>query len=372
MINKIHPDLLNEVSTLNNKYIECFLYANDYVNLQKHLNNGNVQYIPYPFMQCFYAKLPYSKLVDLSKLSSVNFITKSAKVFALIDKAKEFMNISHLSISNARAPTIAFIDTGIAPHLDFLMPYRRIVHFKDFINNHQYPYDDNGHGTFIAGVCGASGVCSQAKYSGIVPNCNIVMIKALDHAGETTSNTIIDAMQYIYSIRTKFNIKVVCMSFGADYSGANDPLQKGALALWNSGLVVVAAAGNSGPESESIKSPGTSSRIITVGGLDDGRNDGETKIADFSSRGPSENKVKPDIVAPSVDITSTCHHFQQGFYTTMSGTSVATPMVAGICASIAMQNPGYSPDKIKHELLNMCHPLTHNKNEEGYGYIKFD
>jgi len=55
----------------------------------------------------------------------------------------------------------------------------------------------------------------------------------------------------------------------------------------------------------------------------------------------------------------------------MSGTSVATPMIAGVCALLKMQHPTYSPDKIKHLLLNLCHPLTHNKNDEGYGYIKF-
>jgi len=127
------------------------------------------------------------------------------------------------------------------------------------------------------------------------------MIKALDSTGETKSNTIIDAMQYVYDIHKKYNIKVVCMSFGADYTGENDPLQQGALALWNSGLIVVAAAGNSGPEHNSIKSPGTGSRIITVGGIDDGRNDNEIKIADFSSRGPVNYKFKPDVVAPAID-----------------------------------------------------------------------
>jgi serine protease AprX len=322
-------------------------------------------------MNCFYVSLPANKIVDVSKYDNIDFITKSAKVFTLINRAKEFMNIGSLKQNLYSPPTIAFIDTGISPHLDFLLPYNRIVHFKDFINNRSIPYDDNGHGTFISGVCASSGVCSNMKYSGIIPKANIVMIKALDSKGETTSSTILEAMQYVYDIHKKYNIKVVCMSFGADYSGTNDPLQKGALALWNSGLIVVAAAGNSGPDSNSIKSPGTSSRIITVGGLDDGRNDEKIKIADFSSRGPVDYKFKPDIVAPSVDITSTCNN-KLGLYTTMSGTSVATPMVAGICATLSQQHPKYSPDKIKHTLLNLCHPLTHNKNDEGFGYIKFD
>ena len=372
MINKIHPDLLNKVSTLNNTHIDCFLYAKDFNLLKNKLHSSNIQYIAYPFMKCFYATLNKHSIFNLSMCESVEFITKSARVFTLIDKAKQFININNLEYYSNNPPTIAFIDTGISPHLDFLLPHNRIVHFKDLINNHNMPYDDNGHGTFISGVACSSGICSKYQYSGIVPNAKIVMIKALDKAGETNSQIILDAMQYIYDIRKKYNIKVVCMSFGADYSGNNDPLQKGALALWNSGLVVVAAAGNSGPDKNSIKSPGTSSRIITVGGLDDGRNDDIVKIADFSSRGPCENKFKPDIVAPSVDITSTCSNFKQGFYTTMSGTSGATPMIAGICAILSQQNPTFSPDKIKHVLLDLCTPLTHNKNDEGFGYIKFD
>ena len=370
MINKIHLDLLKDVSTLSTSNIECFLYANNFEDTKNYLTQSNINYIAYPFMNCFYATLPPHKIIDLSKSSNINFITKSTKVFTLVDKAKQFMNINSLPKS-INPPTIAFIDTGINPHLDFLLPSNRIVHFKDFINNKTYPYDDNGHGTFITGVCASSGICSKRQYSGIIPNCNIVMIKALDSTGETKSNTIIEAMQYVYDIHKKYNIKVVCMSFGADYTGENDPLQKGALALWNSGLIVVAAAGNSGPEHNSIKSPGTGSRIITVGGIDDGRNDNEIKIADFSSRGPVNYKFKPDVVAPAIDITSTCHDFKTGFYTQMSGTSVATPMIAGVCALLKMQHPTYSPDKIKHLLLNLCHPLTHNKNDEGYGYIKF-
>ena len=370
MINKIHPDLFKDVSTLSISSIDCFLYANNFENAQKYLKNGNINYIAYPFINCFYATLTPNKIIDLSKLGSISFITKPTKVFTLIDKAKQFMNIDNNS--PIPPPTIAFIDTGISPHLDFLLPYNRIIHFKDFVNNHTLPYDDNGHGTFIAGVCASSGICSNKQYSGIIPNCNIVMIKALDKNGETSSNVIVKAMQYVYDIRKKYDIKVVCMSFGADYSGQNDPLQQGALALWNNGLVVVAAAGNSGPEHNSIKSPGTSSRIITVGGLDDGRNDGKIKIADFSSRGPAEHKFKPDIIAPSVNITSTCNNPQLGLYTTMSGTSVATPMIAGICANILCQNPNFSPDKVKHSLLRLCRPLTHDKNDEGYGYIKFE
>lgn len=372
MINKIHPELLSEVSTLNQKRIHCFLYANNFDEVKEKLTDLHINHTSYPFMKCFCVELDKSNILNLSQCECVNFITKGAKVFTLIDRAKRFIGIDKFNANISNPPTIAFIDTGISPHLDFLLPHHRILHFKDLINHKTYPYDDNGHGTFITGVACGSGICSKHQFSGIIPNANIVMIKALDETGETNSQTILDAMQYIYNIRKKYNIRVVCMSFGADYSGNNDPLQQGALALWNSGLVVVAAAGNSGPNQNSIKSPGTGSRVITVGGLDDGRNDNNIKIADFSSRGPVDSRFKPDLIAPSVDITSTSNNFKNRLYTTMSGTSVATPIVAGICAILINKNPNFSPDKIKHTLLNMCHPLTHDKNDEGFGYIKVD
>ena len=371
MINKIHPDLLSDVNILTNQYIDCFLYAKNFDKLKYKLDTNKLDYISYPFMKCFFARIDKKDIIKFSRYDSVQFITKSARAFTLIDRAKQFIGADKLDCNTSNPPTIAFIDTGIAPHLDILLPSPKIVHFKDLINNRMYPYDDNGHGTFISGVACGSGVCSNSKFSGIVPNANIVMIKALDNNGETSSQVILRAMQYIYDIRKKYNIKVVCMSFGADYSGNNDPLQHGALMLWNSGLVVVAAAGNSGPEHNSIKSPGTGSRIITVGGLDDGRNDNVIKIADFSSRGPVDKRFKPDIIAPSVDITSISNNFKQGLYSTMSGTSVATPIIAGICTILINQNPLASPDKIKHILLNLAQPLTHNKNDEGFGYIKF-
>lgn len=368
-MSKIHPDLL-KVSTMSNKPINCFLYSNDFSKLESRLTADMIEHTAYPFMDCFFARLDSKQIIEYSELSETSFITKSVQVFTLIDKAKKFMRTGNIS-PKFKPPTIAYIDTGIAPHLDFLFPQNRIVHFKDLVNNKTTPYDDNGHGTFVSGVCAGSGICSCRQFSGVAPNSDIVMVKALDKNGETSSNKIVESMQYIYSIRKKFGIRVVCMSFGADYTGAKDPLQKGALALWNSGLVVVAAAGNSGPKGMTIKSPGTSSRIITVGGLDDGRLDNMIKIADFSSRGPVDSRFKPDLVAPSIDITSTNANFRDGMYTKMSGTSVATPMIAGICALILASNPKLSPDKVKYNLLNICKPLTHNKNEEGYGYLQF-
>ena len=128
-------------------------------------------------------------------------------------------------------------------------------------------------------------------------------------------------------------------------------------------------------KSETIKSPGFSNKIITVGGLDDKRinqefNFNNFEIASFSSRGPAGYFYKPDLVAPAVNIIgASC---DKNFYTKMSGTSVATPMIAGICCLILSKYPYLTPDQLKVRLLNNCKCITGNKNLEGFGVANFD
>ena len=162
------------------------------------------------------------------------------------------------------------------------------------------------------------------------------------------------------------------MSFGSEPLGNHDPIMKGAEKLWDQGIVIVSAGGNSGPKAGTIKSPGNSKKIITVGGLNDNRNDfGKYnedlfEIAEFSSRGPAFGRVKPDIIAPSVNITCCCH---TGGYKKMSGTSVAAPMVAGICAIIKSKYTEATPDQIKKFLLVNAKSIGKSKYEQGYGIV---
>ena len=145
--------------------------------------------------------------------------------------------------------------------------------------------------------------------------------------------------------------------------------------MWNNGICVVAAAGNSGPENETIKSPGASSKIITVGALNDFRENDEFnvknfEIADFSSRGPILNNYKPDIVAPGVNIMGACNFkLNKVHYKTMSGTSVATPIVAGVCSLLLAKNPKLKPNEIKHILLSNAIKINNDRNAEGFGII---
>lgn len=132
----------------------------------------------------------------------------------------------------------------------------------------------------------------------------------------------------------------------------------------------MAAAGNSGPDYETIKSPGVSPKIITVGGFNDNRLDDETynekffEIAEFTSRGPALKRFKPDVIAPSVNINS-CG--LNGGYTLLSGTSVATPMIAGICALTYEINRNVKPDTLKRLITTCSKAITYNNNIEGFG-----
>lgn len=377
-INKICPELLNVVGLkCQEDKCDCIVFARNYNKLKKELILNKTNFYEYPFINAFGIKLKSNQIVKLAKTNVVEYISKQTSVFAQVDISKKILKVEKFYSKNefGQNATIAIIDTGINPHLDFVIPHNRIIKFVDLINNKSNPYDDNGHGTFVASIACGNGIVSKGKYCGIAPKSNIVSIKALADNGETGAYKILEAMQWVYDNHKKYNIKVVCMSFGSSPLDANDPLVIGAESLWNLGIVVVAAAGNSGPQSSTIKSPGISRKIITVGGLDDKRHpDGtyslqEFEVAQFSSRGPVTPYFKPDLIAPAVNITGA--EFGT-FYTKMSGTSVATPMVAGICALIISKYPKITPDQLKVRLLRNCQKISTDFNDDGFGCINLE
>lgn len=370
--NKIDIALLNKVTTFANdqQKIECIIKTKNFYKTKQFLIDKFIHIVhEYLFIDSFVVKLTKKQLFAVSKLNFVSKIYSICSACMLVDISKKILGVDSTSLTGSDV-TVAFIDTGVFSHADFLLGKNRIVYFKDFINEAKSNYDDNGHGTFVTGVCAGNGALSKGRYSGIAPKANIISLKALDGSGEATADKILDAMEWVYTNHGKYNIKVVCMSFGSEPIGYNDPIMSGAEALWREGIVVVAAAGNSGPEYQTIKSPGVSSQIITVGGFDDNRFDQTYKenffeIADFSSRGPAFKRFKPDIVAPSVDITS-CGI--KDFYCQLSGTSVATPMIAGLACLLFEKDKNLTPNKIKNIILRSSIPITLNKNLEGFGY----
>lgn len=375
IINKIDKTLLQMVSLMQEeKRIECIVKANDYQRLKRIILQKNIKILnEYLFINSFRILATRKQIESFSRMSQVKFISTVSKADALMYISKQILGVETAPLTG-KGIGAAFIDTGIYEHADFVLGNKRIKFFKDFINEKQKCYDDNGHGTFVAGVCSGNGALSCGRYSGIAPGANIISLKALNAMGEASADKILSAMEWVFDNHRKFNIRVVCMSFGSEPLGYNDPIMAGAEALWREGVVVVAAAGNSGPEFQTIKSPGVSNQIITVGGFDDNRLDEDSfdpklfEIADFSSRGPAFKRFKPDIIAPSVDIVS-CGRDKP--YITLSGTSVATPMIAGLSLLLLEKEPSLMPNDIKRHLLMRCHKVAFNRNLEGFGYPIF-
>ncbi len=374
-LRKIDKTLLSSSYSLEEgRKWECIIFAHDYNRTKNILLHKNIRILnEYLFINSFRVLADRAQVEQLSNMSQVKFISSISKATTLMEVSKKILGVEKQSLSG-RGVTIAFIDTGIDKHADFCLGEKRIVYFKDFVGERDLPYDDNGHGTFVSGVCAGNGALSGGRFSGVAPQANIISLKALNKQGEATADKILEAMEWVYNNHKAYNIRVVCMSFGSEPLGYNDPIMSGAEALWKSGVVVVAAAGNSGPEYQTIKSPGVSNQIITVGGFNDNRMEAEVKeeffeVADFSSRGPAFQRFKPDLVAPSVDIISCARN---NGYTRLSGTSVATPMIAGMSALLIEGNPLLSPLEIKRIILSSCKPISFNRNLEGFGYPSFD
>lgn len=372
IFSKIDKTLLSSAGLLDStKKWNCIVKANDYTRLKRILLHNKIEILDeYLFIKSFFVNITKMQMEALSNMSQVKYISSVSSASMMINISKKILGLDNTNLSG-KGQTVAIIDTGISLHPDFCLQEKRIVLFKDFIEEKERPYDDNGHGTFVAGVCAGNGAMSGGKYNGIAPQSKIISLKALNKKGEASADRILSAMEWVFDNHKIYGIKVVCMSFGSDPLGYNDPIMMGAEALWREGITVVAAAGNSGPEYQTIKSPGVSSQIITVGGFDDNRfddgkfNENFFELAKFSSRGPAFQRYKPDLVAPGVDIIS-CG--LKEYYTKLSGTSVATPMIAGIALLLLERNPNLKPNEIKRKILSSCRPISFNKNYEGYGY----
>ncbi len=282
--------------------------------------------------------------------------------------------------------TIAIIDTGVFKHPDLIKPINRIAAFRDFVGRRKQPYDNNGHGTHVAGDAAGNGLSSGGKFKGPAPRARLVVAKAFDRRGSADTSNVIAALDWILRTKKRFGTRIVNMSFGAP--GATDcntdPLCKAATRAWNAGLVVVAAAGNEGPGKSTIDTPGINPRIITVGAANDRGTLRQTDdtIAPFSSRGPvAGGGVKPDLVAPGVniislrapgsflDVNDPSSRVGKSYFR-MSGTSMSTPIVAGAIAQLLQKNPRLSPRQIKAFLKRRAVRLRNaGSNAQGSGEI---
>ncbi|WP_326906598.1 S8 family peptidase [Sedimentibacter sp. MB31-C6] len=314
-------------------------------------------------------------IIEFMKDPDIEYISYDARVFAVMDIARKAIGADRILNTNytGKGVTVAIIDTGVSPHMDLVYPKNRIVGFKDFINNETNPYDDNGHGTHCAGILGGNGYASKGKYKGIAPESNILSIKVLDETGNGRTSDILSTVQWIIDTKEVYKTRIVNYSLGAiaQYRERRDPLVKAANRAIDNGMIVIAAVGNSGPMRNTILSPATSRYVISVGAINDNRTP-ETNddfIADFSSRGPTIDRVrKPDLIAPGVDIMSLSHKNLTS-YTTLSGTSMSAPMISGAAALLLNENPNYSHFDIKRKLMNACSRIKASSYDQGAGIL---
>lgn len=328
-----------------------------------------------PLINGVACNLTTNMIYKLSNSPEIQYISFDSKVYTQLDIAIPTIEGS-IPIDmgyKGEGITTAVIDTGIVLHQDLVRPNNRIIDFVDFINNKSTPYDDNGHGTHVAGIIAGNGYSSRGKYTGIAPESNILAIKALDNEGSGNTSTIIKAISYVIETKDKYNTKILNLSIGspANNSYKKDPLCKAVTEAVNSGIIVVVAAGNNGPNERSILSPGINPKAITVGAVDDKRtiNPMDDSIASFSSRGPTnEGLLKPDIVAPGVNINSLSSTKLDG-YSPLSGTSMASPLVSGTVALLLNKYGDLKPEEVKKKLLGSCVDLNDSRETQGAGML---
>ncbi|HZX47520.1 MAG TPA: S8 family peptidase [Clostridia bacterium] len=376
----IDPRLVPRIKRSGNERIPIILYHKGHslshmekclcrhpdVKLKHHL----------PIIKAVALEVPARMVHELAVLDEVEYVTSDTKVFIHMDVARETIREDRVDPIKytGKGVGVAVIDTGAAPHPDLVEPDNRIIAFKDYVNQKKEPYDDNGHGTHVAGCIAGNGSGSDGKYSGIAPKANIIAIKTLNSEGSGDSSDVIAAIQWALDNRARYNIKVLNLSLGSKpQSLSYSPIDKAVSAAWEKGMTVICAAGNEGPGRQTISSPGICPEVITVGALDD-RDTAHTKddiIASFSSRGPTKRMVaKPDIVAPGVNIISLAVPSRDNvLYKSLSGTSMATPIVSGCAALIHEMFPDYTNQQVKELMMSTAKDLNYPSYAQGKGLI---
>jgi subtilisin family serine protease len=247
---------------------------------------------------------------------------------------------------------VAVLDTGIdADHPDFA---GLIDGTASFVPGEAVD-DVNGHGTHVAGTIVGSGTASGGENKGVAPGADLYVGKVLGGAeGYGQDSWVMAGMQWA----AESGADVVNMSLGDSYpTDGSDPMSQTVDALSAQyGTLFVIAAGNSGPES--ISAPGAAAAALTVAATDK-----QDRLASFSSTGPLAHSggMKPDIAAPGVDITAARSQEMtgggEGLYRTISGTSMATPHVAGAAAILAQQHPDWTGAQLKEHLTSTAKGL---------------
>ncbi|HLM55521.1 MAG TPA: S8 family serine peptidase [Pyrinomonadaceae bacterium] len=384
---------------------------------------GNDGYTPKKLtnMTMVIAHVAVSKLDDIALRPDVRYIsldrqTKKTGHVSVTTGADAARAMGATTAYDGRGVGIAVMDSGIySAHVAFSDPATggtRVKASVDFTGEGATA-DPYGHGTHVAGIAAGGDAVSNGAYRGVASRADLVNLRVLNGQGVGSLSGLLSAMDWVLSNRAAYNLKVVNMSLGTEAvdSYRNDPLCRAARRLVDAGVVVVAAAGNQGKDALGQKvyglvhSPGIDPSVITVGASNtfgtDARND--DTVATYSSRGPTrgfytdsfgarhyDNLVKPDLVAPgnrlvdpqspgnalvaqnpSLDANVSGSTAREQMF--LSGTSMATPAVAGAAALLLQANPRLTPNMVKMILMYTAQPLAgFNQFEQGAGQLNLE
>jgi hypothetical protein len=317
-------------------------------------------------------------ILRIKNLPFVKDVYPDNKIYATLDESVPKINADDVwKIKDSleknltgEGITIAFLDSGVDyNHVDLKDNYISEGSY-DFVNNDTDPMDDNGHGTHVTGIAVGKGIESNYQYVGVAPDAKFYSFKILDHNGEGNFSTYYDAMMRALDPNNDGDysdkVDIISLSLGTKKPGSpDDNLCEILDNVVDAGIIVVAAAGNLGPNSNTITSPGCAKRSICVGSTNK-----YDIIASSSSRGPVEwdnnSLQKPDILAPGVNIKSTK---KSGGYEINSGTSMATPHISGAAALLIQKDSQLNPTELKKVLLESSKDLGYEMNSQGYGRI---
>ena len=327
---------------------------------------GKIKYT-YNLIPAIAASVPEVAIEALKKNPNITNVELDSMVYALDTELDDSWGVKrigagyvHDSTNKGTGVKVAIIDTGIDyTHTDLANNFDANVKGYDFVNSDSDPMDDNGHGTHVAGVVAAED--NDFGVVGVAPEAELYALKALDETGSGYVSDVVAAIMWATDPNNDGNtddrMDVINMSLGGTY---NSWLFDAAclLAYYYDGLILVASAGNSGNppgKGDNISYPAAYDSVIAVAATEQ-----SDKRASWSSTGS-----ELELAAPGVDIYST---YKGGGYATLSGTSMASPHVAGTVALVWAKNPTWSNDAVRTQLQNTADDLGATGWDSKYGY----
>ena len=371
----------------------------------------------YRLIRGFAARMTAAQAGALARVPGVFRVEQDAIAHAFLEAARNDFGVADVHFPPPSDPSgtpytgagvdICVVDSGIhASHAEFVVgdgPDNKVIDFKDFVGNilgviQIDPYDDHMHGTHVASIAAGDGTPfsddSDAdkdlaeRLTGVAPSAGLFVAKALRADGAGPVSEIIAAIQWCTD---QPSVKVINLSLGvAGSSRGKDSLSRAVNNAVKAGVFVAVAAGNQGAGNYTIGSPGAAQRVLTVGAAADHSADPDLfpdllwqslgyYPAQFSSRGPTaDNRIKPDIMGPGVTIMAAvptlfgCQATPDSCYTALSGTSMASPFVAGVAALMLQANPLLTPDEIRQIMFDTAvprSPTAGKSNETGFGLL---